>query len=888
MYNPPPTPILPTSHPLIIELTSLRSQLAQYQHAAHTAGIQLQGARLEAALAKEREESTKQWGENLEREVEILRANPLPSPMPPASTVLSEMSLAHRRLSSKLDFTESQLSSTALQLAQAQQDVQRLTREREGDRAVINELKRVEDEKEEEVEWERYERKRIEEQKKLVDLALQEYRELVEKLDPKATPPPMPSQLTSLPLHNPSSALQVQNEKIKEHAFNEVPTIAQSSTSEVISNLLIGQRGVQQLFDDFTDSLISKERQISSLQAHVESLENSLYTVKQQLKEETEKRVEAEGERDEKDREDRSAAHVIERYMTFTQKTHTTIHMHLDNLRTRSQTTIASLRNELSVSKNKLTAEKKRSEKLRAALEELSEGMSRESAGRRREVATRLKMIAQEERRARKAESWLNKVQRMNYGAQHVSLEVDVLRSLIDEGAKTFKEQDNDDVEFDRQKSWRSFIPALKKQAKLTSAAPDERNPAEESLARVLLAEELVATLVGDMQYEAERRMDLEKQRIRWLSQEEAGEGDKTAGDENGQVVSDLEELHNQDERTLNDMSETQTSMMMTDEKEKDTRAKNSTETSTLIAQLQISFSPLTTRYTPLQTTLHDLSHSLSSLRASLPSSPPSTPTTKSEKRASLLSLAKMPVPKLSTNSGSTKATLLTLLDALHEVIEDARVDVEIALADIERIYCGYEALFNVTHPSKKEGEEKALWEEVKEFVEIETNGGQWKRLSTKVEDIESDLAGLKSIAHEMEGMEIMSIYDGEKPEISGRRTCLNGDQKRRKENQNMWHGVRLRTVSIQPLPSSLVSLQDFQLPRPPLFSSNSFSAGDTKYVRRTSGMLSNVNNLGRSFSAGVLGAPRRVTGVVGGLYRGSGREDDKREVKEAHDDVDE
>lgn len=168
MSEPPPTPTLPITHPLILELSSLRAQLSQYQYASHQTGIQLQSARLELALAKESEQGLLKRIEGLQKEVDVLRANPAPPPIPPTSTALTELSLAHRRLSSKLDFAESQLAENSLQLAQAQQEIQRLLKEREGDRAVINELQRVEDEREEEIEWERSERRKVEEQKKLV------------------------------------------------------------------------------------------------------------------------------------------------------------------------------------------------------------------------------------------------------------------------------------------------------------------------------------------------------------------------------------------------------------------------------------------------------------------------------------------------------------------------------------------------------------------------------------------------------------------------------------------------------------------------------------------------------------------------------------------------
>lgn len=95
------------------------------------------------------------------------RKHPLPPTQPPTSTALAELTLAHRRLSTKLDLTEQSLASCQLELASCKQEIVRLGREREGDRAIINELRRAEEEKLEELEWERGERRKAEELKKL-------------------------------------------------------------------------------------------------------------------------------------------------------------------------------------------------------------------------------------------------------------------------------------------------------------------------------------------------------------------------------------------------------------------------------------------------------------------------------------------------------------------------------------------------------------------------------------------------------------------------------------------------------------------------------------------------------------------------------------------------
>ncbi|WVF68027.1 hypothetical protein IAT40_002789 [Kwoniella sp. CBS 6097] len=959
-----PSPSLPTSHPLIAELTSLRQQLSAYQRASHQAAIQLQGARLELALSQEEGNQAKRENEGLKKEVDTLRNNPAPPPLAPTSTALTQLSLAHRRLSSKLDLTESQLASVSLDFSKAQQEVQRLTREREGDRAVLNELKRIEEDREEELEWEKGERRKAEEQKKLCNLALKEYRTLVHSLDPSAVPPEIPSQPTpslsndlslSTDQSGTSSHGAIQGNGDDEQpssssiALKSPPAVSTPlSPGETISNLLIGQKGVHRLFNDFTSMLAVKDKAIHVLESKIEDLEHSLTITKEQLASETALAIEAGLERDKALRDDASASSVVERYMTFTQKTHATVHMHLDNLRTRSQATATTLRSEVTTLKKQLAAEKERSEKLRTALDELSEGMSREAAGRRRETALRLKMLAADEKRARKVESWLDRVRRSREGAEGAVAESDLLESLLDEGVEAVSDNaEVTDVGKDKQRSWRGLASLNPiKRNKLKSSSSDggingitERDAEQESLARILLAEELVTTLVADLQAETERRMDLERQRVEWLAKE-AVEGRQANeitdleahGEENGHVMFDLDEHEHEDrqehegkqeqeehEAKAGGVSEPSGDDALSPEngsqddaveagegKSGDANAQTllevavpdveeadppspyrplTPEPNALTSQLGKMFEPLTTRYAPLQKDLHDLSYALSILRTSLPTLEPSAPSSANSltspksttKRSTFLILARQS-PSLPPASDPT---LLAILDGIHEVIEDARVDVEIALADHERVYRGFEALLNV---GKGTGKKDGIMDEVREYIEVkgDDKDENWNKLRKRVENVENDFAEIKRIIHEGEGMEVSHENDEHDHESSAE-----GFMKRKK---SIWDGVELKTVSVpirgastpgySPLNTPLGSpLLDALANSPSSLVSpggsatgagGGFGAGfDPR--RRTSNMLSSVGSVGRSFSSSVIGAPRKVSGLASGLYRGPG-----------------
>lgn len=64
---------LSATHPLSLELSSLRTALLHYQTAAHQSSIQLQGRSLELSLLKDQDKALRDENEVLKREVEVLR-----------------------------------------------------------------------------------------------------------------------------------------------------------------------------------------------------------------------------------------------------------------------------------------------------------------------------------------------------------------------------------------------------------------------------------------------------------------------------------------------------------------------------------------------------------------------------------------------------------------------------------------------------------------------------------------------------------------------------------------------------------------------------------------------------------------------------------------------
>lgn len=777
----------------------------------------------------------------------------------------------------------------SLELASTKQELQRAQREREGERAVLVELRRIEEDREEECQFERSERKRIEEQKKLVDLALQEYGALVKRLDPSAVPPALPKRATDNVLQQPPelSAAAADDDAPavppKEEAVDAVDALEEISlsspispkvdqtldlppstnskepdsittSSEAISNLLIGQRGVHRLFRDFTSALSSKDKEIHSLQAKREELEHALSVLREQLEAETTARVDAQADRDRALRDDASAAKVVERYMTFSQKAHQTVHMHLGQQRQRAASTQASLRAEGASFRHRMRSEADRSARLRAACEEMADELGRESAGRRREVALRLGMIAADEARAQRTESWLDRVRRAREQADGPAPD---WPALVDEAQGILAPTEKrDQAKAPGGSGFRARFLRRKSVSK-PAATPPTASTEDQSLARIFLAEELVQHLVTDLQIETERRIDLEQQRVAWLAKE-AEDGVPAASGELGGLVFDVEDEDDDKKEDAEVKGDDTDKVTTADAPEPPTSPPPPPE----MEDLTILFEALESRYKPLQKSLHDQAHALKSLRASLPAAPgssngatsTSTPTsTSGTKRAALgRALALRP-------ARTAHDDLVSILDGLHEVIEDARVDAEIAVADEDRQFHGFAALLGVGANGVVQA--SSVLRDARAYADARSGDDTpFARLNARVEDIENDLALIKRTLHEAHGLD--------EPEEE---TPAPGTKKARKKSP--WIDIPLRTVS--PAPGG----NRTSTPQPSLLAA-ALVEDDTdddmpKLTAPRPSIFSSVGQVGRSFSSGVVGAasgvagaPRRVSDLAGGLYR--------------------
>ena len=124
---------------------------------------------------------------------------------------------------------------------------------------------------------------------------------------------------------------------------------------------------------------------------------------------------------------------------------------------------------------------------------------------------------------------------------------------------------------------------------------------------------------------------------------------------------------------------------------------------------------------------------------------------------------------------------------------------------------------------------------DAKKYVEGKKQGEGYAMLAKRVEDVEHDLALLKRTVHEVEGMEVDKSQEENDETVKGK---------------SIWRNLELRTIS---------RMMGSPIDSPSVDSDR----------RRATAIFSSVGNVGRSFSASVIGAPRKVSGLAGGLYRG-------------------
>ncbi|KAJ3835816.1 hypothetical protein EV361DRAFT_163003 [Lentinula raphanica] len=173
-------------HPLVLEITSLKAAASRFQDEAHSASLKLQRFSFDASVAQDRVTNLERENELLKTELAILRINPHPDLSPsshPAVLQSQELTLSLRRLSDKLSLTEHSLLERTTELAHVTSELAKSRITVEGAYALAARTRGREEEgkvRERQLDMRIRE---LKEELKMEDLVVKQYADLVRSLE---------------------------------------------------------------------------------------------------------------------------------------------------------------------------------------------------------------------------------------------------------------------------------------------------------------------------------------------------------------------------------------------------------------------------------------------------------------------------------------------------------------------------------------------------------------------------------------------------------------------------------------------------------------------------------------------------------------------------------
>jgi hypothetical protein len=159
----------------------------------------------------------------------------------------------------------------------------------------------------------------------------------------------------------------------------------------------------------------------------------------------------------------------------------------MDNLKVRHAATVSTLNLEIDHLQITMASDRRQTKKLKAALDDLLKDISRETYGRRREISLRLALLLREATVAEGLQRWSRKARELFYHSAKGKGGTQATFEKCVEGAEALLQTLNSDI----------------------SVEVD----AHGSVARILAAQDAVATLVQELHAETGKRLELERQR---------------------------------------------------------------------------------------------------------------------------------------------------------------------------------------------------------------------------------------------------------------------------------------------------------------------------------------------------------------------------------------
>ncbi|KAJ7221226.1 hypothetical protein B0H12DRAFT_1031479, partial [Mycena haematopus] len=369
------TPELSSSNPLAEELTSLRALVDRFQTEAHSSAIKLQRHALSTSADSARVADLEAENRLLTTELAVLRANP-ENTYNEKDTV-AELTLSLRRLNAKLSLTETALAEHTRALAESTARAAQQRHAADEAYALAARLRgREEEGRQREAAMQRA-LVQAREETRLTDGVVREYAALVRNLDDRA--------------RRRGSDVELAIDG------GSTPTLV-AVDPDPESHLEDGKTQLAALVQTFGHENDALAARVETLEAEREVAQAQLAAANTLIAELGDELARAKFEREQARVDDRSAAGMVERYMRFTQQTTTALHASLKALRARHAATLETLHATVARLTEKLGVAERETSTLRTALDAAALDVLRESVARRREVALRVRMVGREER----------------------------------------------------------------------------------------------------------------------------------------------------------------------------------------------------------------------------------------------------------------------------------------------------------------------------------------------------------------------------------------------------------------------------------------------------------------------------------------------------------
>ncbi|CAK5278218.1 unnamed protein product [Mycena citricolor] len=360
------------SHPLAEELVSLRTAATRFQNEAHAASIKLQRHALDTSALTDRVAHLEDENALLRTELGVFRDTSGSASYPGDDRnqeTVAELTLSLRRLNAKLSLTESALEEHTRTLAEKNTVAAQSTRAA-GEAYALAARARGREE-EERVRSQALERQvaQAREETKLVDRVVTEYAALVRSMTVDGGRSPAPSAT----------------------GFDDGESAARDTLNK-------GKAQLEGLTSEFSQQIVALEARIAVIENERDVANAELAASKTLNSELGTELARSKFSAIQSLVDDRSAAGMVERYMKFTQQTTSSLHDSLKSLRSRHEATLSTLQGTLSATQSQLQLAQSDVQRLRDALDEAGGALVRETVGRRREVAVRMKVVGREER----------------------------------------------------------------------------------------------------------------------------------------------------------------------------------------------------------------------------------------------------------------------------------------------------------------------------------------------------------------------------------------------------------------------------------------------------------------------------------------------------------